>query len=109
MIQTFTVTAPLAGADGDAATAKLTDQMSKVQHFYPALLSSTVQASETVLTMTVRVSGQTRWHTSYAARQIGSSMLRRAGIDVATATMILTDTARHGAHLTKQQGRNTGL
>lgn len=107
MIQIHEVNVPLEGADGEAAVATLSAQMDKLKGFYPALRSASVAASGDVLTMQMRVAGRTRWHISYSARRIASSMLRRVKLDPAKATMTLCETAAVASSLTKEQGRNT--
>lgn len=106
MIHVFDITAPLGTVDGDAAVATLTQQMEKVVHFYPALREASVEASEGVLTMHLRVAGRSRWHISYKARQIASSMLRRVGVDPTTGTLLLAQVAPTASELTKEQGRS---
>lgn len=106
MIQTYEITAPLAGADGEALCASLTAQMDKLKSFYPALRSASVSSSEGLLRMQLRVSGCSRWHTSYAARRVGSSMLRRVKLPPEAGVMVLMDTAAGATSLTKEQGRN---
>lgn len=106
MIHILEITAPLGTVDGSAAVATLEAQMAKVVQFYPALRDASVAASEDVLTMRLRVAGRSRWHISYAARKIGSSMLRRIGVDPAAGTLVLIEKAPTASELTKEQGRN---
>lgn len=91
MIRIHDITVPLVGLDPDATISTLSAQIAKVQEFYPALRGATLSASEGVLTMRLRTSGRTRWHVSYSARKIASSMLRRVKIDPSTAVMVLVD------------------
>lgn len=106
MIQTFTVTAPVADCDEKALCATVSGAAAKVTAKYPALLEMGVTASEGLLTLTLRVSALNRWATSYAARRIASSLLHRAKVDVDSASMELTSTASAGRSLTKEQGRS---
>lgn len=106
MMQIYHITAALGSVDGGAAADALTTQMDKLKGFYPALRGATVTADATVLTMTVRVNGRSRWHCSYAARRIASSMLRRVKLDPVEATMTLQESLPPGMALTKEQGRN---
>ena len=106
MIRVYQVTAPLADLDAGATTAKLSDQLQKVADLYPALRSASVQASEGVLTMTLRVSARDRWATSHAARVVASSMLRRVKIDIAAAAMELVEVPTTGRDLRKDTGRS---
>lgn len=106
MIHILEITAPLAGVDGDAAVTTLQAQMDKVVAFYPALREACVQASESHLTMRLRVAGRSRWDISYKGRRIASSMLRRVRINPETGTLIVVDMLPSAAQLTKEQGRN---
>lgn len=105
MIQTFIVSAPLGQVDGDAAVSTLSTAMGRLTHLHPALRGAATQASEGVLTMTLRVAGRTRWHSSGDARKIASSMLHRVGIAASTATMQLQQTAPSLSYVTKEQQR----
>ena len=105
MIQIYVVTAQLGQVDGDAATATLNIAMDRVMHA-PNLRSAAAEASEGVLTLTLRVAGRTRWHIQGDARKIGSSMLRRVGVDVADARLELQRTLPSANSLTKEQGRS---
>jgi len=106
VIQIYIVTAPLGHVDGDAAVATLTTAMDRVTHAHPCLRSAAVAASEGVLTLTLRVAGRTRWHAQGDARKIGTSMLRRVGVDVGSAAMELERTLPSANALTKAQGRS---
>lgn len=106
MIQTFTVTAPLGQADPDAAVATLEGATEKLVRLYPHFRSAAVEASEGVLTVTLRVAAVDRWRCSAVARKIGTNMLLRAGIDVATGAIELVRTAPAATTLTKERGRN---
>jgi len=106
MIQIYVVTAPLGQVDGEAAVATLNTAMDRVTHAHPTLRSAAAAAAEGVLTLTLRVAGRTRWHAQGNARKIGSSMLRRIGVDIGSASMELERTLPSASALTKAQGRS---
>lgn len=88
MMHIWRVEAPLGDVNGDAATATLSASMDRLIHLHPHLRSASVQASEGVLVLELRVTGRDRWAVAAHARKIGSRMLERVRIDVATAKMV---------------------
>lgn len=106
MIQTFTVTAPLGQTDPDAAVATLDAATDKLVRLYPHFRSAAVEASEGVLTVTLRVAARDRWRCSTVARKIGTNMLLRVGIAVESGAIELDRTAPAATTLTKERGRN---
>lgn len=106
MIQIFTVTAPLGAVDPDTTTATLQAATARVAEKYPGLLDASAQASDGVLTLTLKVSAANRWYTSSVARKIATSMLKRVRIRAVDASMVLTRTLPSALSLTKAQGRS---
>ena len=91
MIHIWEIRAPLGDVDGEAVTATLGASMDRVTQLYPKLRGATLETSEGVLVMRLRVSGRDHSAITRVARTIGSSMLRRAKLDVSAATMILVE------------------
>lgn len=106
MIQVFTVTAPLGERDPDGATATLQAAADKLTRLYPHLRGAAVQASEGVLTLTIRVAAMDRWRCSSTARKIGTNMLVRVGIPAGAGHLELVQTLPSARMLTKTQGRS---
>lgn len=106
MIQTFEVTAPLGQRDAGDSIATLQSAAEKIRTTFPALLEATVTASDSVLTLLLKVSARNRWDVSIKARKIATSVLWRLKIHASEAEMQLVHTAPSAKSLTKEQGRN---
>ncbi len=106
MIRIFTITAPLAGQDPEAACTVLADAMDKLRRLYPPLVEATALADRDVLTLKLRVSARDQWACSAAARKIGTNMLLRLKIPADQGQLQLVRTAPPATTLTKEQGRS---
>lgn len=79
--------------------------MDDLMQRHPALRGGSVRASDGQLLLELKCWGSDQWKVSRAARTIGTMLLRRAKLDVTTATMILLETLPDGRSLTLEQGR----
>lgn len=105
MIQIYQVKAPLGGRSFSDVSNIATDVLSEIGRTHPALLGAWMEDDGGMLHVGLRVQASDRWKTGVVARRAATTLMERCGIDVAQASIELSETVPTRRSLTAAQGR----